>query len=94
MIALLLLACAVEDPCADKHDLSQSPAGLTLTAEEHPSGWARSDCFVCHQRWEIHANDCVEGVSIDTAAIPEAQARDCVACHGDNGVAAWREEAP
>ena len=73
MIALWLLACA-QDPCAGTEDMTTSPAGLELTAEEHDIGWGETECFLCHQAWTIHAQDCVDGVRIDVAAIdaPEA----------------------
>ncbi len=94
MIALWLLACA-QDPCAGTEDMTTSPAGLELTAEEHDIGWGETECFLCHQAWTIHAQDCVDGVRIDVAAIEDRIDEDdtssCVACHGSNGVEAWAE---
>lgn len=89
LLLLALFACGSDDPCAGRRDLSDSPAGLDLTAEEHPDGWGRADCFQCHQRWTIHTTSCIEGVQLDTAAFADADEASCVACHGANGVAAW-----
>ena len=91
ILALLLAACGAEDPCAERRDLTMTPGGLDLTAEEHPTGWGHSDCFLCHQRWKVHSDDCIDGVAIDTAAIVAETGEDCVACHGANGVAAWKD---
>ena len=82
---LLGLGCGSEDPCAGTRDLGLSPAGLTLTAQEHP-GWDQQECFTCHQTWNIHQQDCMGGIDVD-----EVQERtdvqdttSCVACHGAN----------
>lgn len=81
-----LLGCPSDERCDGARDLAGSPAGLALTEEEHPDGWGRAACFQCHQRWEVHAEDCIEGVAVDTEAL--GAVTDCVACHGANGLAA------
>lgn len=90
VFALWLLACEAEDPCASRRDLTTSPAGLDLTEEEHPAGWGQADCFQCHQRWDIHREDCIEGVKLDTEALESVD--ECSSCHGWNGVDAWADE--
>lgn len=91
-LLLLLLACGgPADPCADRRDLAASPAGLDLTAEEHPTGWGHADCFLCHQRWTVHVEDCIDGVAVDVDALEVETVEGCVACHGANGVAEWQD---
>lgn len=94
LLFLALFGCAAEDPCASRRDLLTSPAGLDLTPEEHPDGWGHADCFECHQRWEIHRYDCIDGVEVDTEALQAVE--ECQSCHGYNGVEAWldQEETP
>lgn len=86
---LLLLGCGDDDPCAGRRDLATSPAGLDLTEGEHPSGWGRTECFQCHQAWDIHAEDCVDAVPVAMEPFEVSDPEACVACHGANGVAAW-----
>lgn len=88
-----LLACGSSDPCADKVDLSHTDAGLALTEVEHPAGWTRTECFQCHQKWEIHADVCIDGVAFSQSDIPVDAPEDCVQCHGWNGVEAWKDLA-
>ncbi len=35
-------------------NLYDSPAGLILVRDEHPTGWTRPDCFTCHEIRSIH----------------------------------------
>ncbi|MES2639462.1 MAG: hypothetical protein V4850_08250 [Myxococcota bacterium] len=90
VVLSVLGGCAAPDPCADKRDLSNSPAGLTLTAAEHPAGWGRAECFQCHQRWNVHQDDCIDGVAIG----PIDTEQGCASCHGGNGVSADTGGAP
>lgn len=89
MWLFLLLACGDDDPCAGKRDLALSPAGLDLVEAEHPVGWGQTECFQCHQAWDIHAEDCVDGVRVVPERIEADTVEECVACHGANGVDAW-----
>ena len=90
---LLLIGCNSTDPCNQVRDLSRSPDGLTLVQEEHPLGWGRTDCFECHQIFNIHHTACIGIDGVDVSAInAQIDVRDtstCVACHGTNGVADW-----
>jgi hypothetical protein len=81
-----LIGCGDEDPCASRRDLSASPAGLTLVEAEHPTGWGQADCYQCHQRWTIHAEDCLDGIAVQGDDIAAETIADCAACHGTNGV--------
>ena len=89
-----LAACGSDDPCAGVSDLLASPGGLALTEAEHPAGWGRSDCMLCHQAAAIHTASCASA-PVDLAAVREEadpeDTRTCVACHGANGVEAWAE---
>jgi hypothetical protein len=80
-LLMFLVACA-EEPCGQ--DPANSPSGLTLTLEDHPSGWGRESCVSCHPVGSYHQADCMDDVELDLEALDEVQ--ECSSCHGDNGV--------
>lgn len=88
-LALFLMAgCGTVDTTGENYgDLLLSPAGLEITEAEHPDGWGRADCTVCHNFYNIHLGT-VAG--IDMAAVRQTVEDDglssCVTCHGTNGV--------
>ena len=86
---MLLLLAACDDPC-DRGPMTDSPEGLVVTIEEHPTGWARSECFQCHAQGAMHQNACVEGVDYDILReqVAENGTSECRSCHGDNGLPA------
>lgn len=90
LLLLSLSACGGTNVTTgeDYGDLFASPSGLTLTAEEHPDGWSRADCDVCHNLVNIHLGPDVGG--FDMEAVRELVANEgltvCPLCHGDNGV--------
>jgi hypothetical protein len=71
-------------------NLIASAQGTQLTREEHPDGWTRTDCFVCHPVEEIHQVDRTGTGVLPLEDIRKLVARDglasCHLCHGDNGV--------
>ncbi|MGH7800022.1 MAG: hypothetical protein ACREOW_05245 [Thermodesulfobacteriota bacterium] len=92
LILMLLgfLGCVSEDEGGQNFgDIFDTPEGTVLTQEEHPDGWGRSDCFVCHPIFEIHRVDRT-GTGLDLKAIREFVEEEgldsCPLCHGDNGV--------
>jgi len=102
LLCLTLSACGSDGPehSDDYGNLLNSPEGLILVHEEHPTGWMRSECFACHEPRNFHQvnrtglPDC-EDVGPDVACIDlqeirstvRAQGEDsCVLCHGNNGV--------
>ena len=93
ILLLLLAACGPDGECADRRDLGTSPGGLLLTEEEHALGWGKTECYQCHQRWDIHRSDCMDGIAVDYAAIEEAGVDGCAECHGWNGVTEWRMDS-
>ena len=69
-----------------------SPSGLVLVADEHPTGWMRSDCFGCHNVNNIHRVNRT-GLPDDEADLAGVRAivesggeKSCTMCHGSNGV--------
>jgi hypothetical protein len=78
------------DDGQDFGNLIAGAQGTQLTREEHPTGWRRSECFLCHPIEEIHQED-----RSGTGVLPLADIRDfvdreglasCPLCHGGNGV--------
>lgn len=80
-------------------NLLDSPAGLVVVQEEHPTGWGRPDCFACHNIMDIHTVNrtglptCSATITQDCLNLSEIQAivssqleSSCVMCHGNNGV--------
>ena len=74
----------------DFGNLIASAQGTQLTREEHPTGWGRTDCFLCHPVEEIHQVDRSGTGTLPLADIRAFVAQDglasCHQCHGDNGV--------
>ena len=74
----------------DYGNLFNSPAGLILVHDEHPTGWGRPDCFSCHEIRKIHTVNRTGLPDLDLAAIQTVVQREgeasCPQCHGNNGV--------
>ncbi|MCX8071178.1 MAG: hypothetical protein N3C12_01820 [Candidatus Binatia bacterium] len=87
-----LAACGEDAPPTSENygNLLESPAGLILVAEEHPSGWGRADCFACHPPHKLHLVNRTGIPDLDLTFIRQVVANQgeasCSACHGDNGV--------
>lgn len=73
----------------DFGNLLTSPQGLLLTEEEHPEGWGRAECTLCHNLENIHLENRT-GLPIDIQAIYQQALEEglssCASCHGTNGV--------
>jgi hypothetical protein len=91
LLAVALVGCGRgNDDGQDFGDIVDGAQGTQLTREEHPSGWGRSECFVCHPLEEIHQVD-----RSGTGVVPLEDIRrfvdrerlaSCPLCHGSNGV--------
>ncbi len=94
LLALLLLSmvsCVGEDNDGqDFGNIFDTNEGLILTEEDHPDGWQREDCFVCHPLDVIHQVDRSGTGSLLLDDIQEFVIMEglasCPICHGDNGV--------
>ncbi|MEQ9618418.1 MAG: hypothetical protein RIG61_04510 [Deltaproteobacteria bacterium] len=88
---LLSVSCVGEDnEGQDFGNIFNSTEGLILTEKDHPSGFGREDCFVCHPLEVIHQ---VDRSGTGTVPLDEIQEfvlmegpASCPICHGDNGV--------
>lgn len=94
-LLLALAACGSDaSPQSENYgNLLASPEGLVLVESEHPTGWTRPDCFVCHNVNNIHQVNRT-GLPNDEVDLPNVRAivrsqgeASCTMCHGDNGVA-------
>ncbi len=101
--AAALCACG-DDGGGESEDygnLLASPAGLVVLEEEHPTGWGRPDCFLCHEIRSMHVvnrtglPDCDDvDPALETcldlgeiqSIIRNGGEQSCAPCHGDNGV--------
>jgi hypothetical protein len=86
----------------DYGNILDSPAGLVLVEQEHPTGWGRPECFACHEIRNIHIEnrtglpDCPptpSGTPIACLDLTQVRAlvlsqgeASCAQCHGANGV--------
>ena len=86
MLGVSLLSCGVSDRSED-YQLS-SVADLTLTQTNHPHGFARSECFNCHVKVNIHRVNRLNASSFDLASdlVEQSGLKSCSGCHGTNGV--------
>lgn len=89
VICLLLFSCENNKTTSEDYgDIMNSPAGLTLTQGEHEQGWGKSECTLCHNLYNIHADDSAE--DFDMAAVrrqvEQQGVASCATCHGTNGV--------
>lgn len=102
LASVALAGCGSDEKMdsADYGNLLNSPAGLVLVVEEHPTGWRRPDCLVCHEVRNMHVvnrtglPDCAPEVQEACIDLPGIRAlirnqgdASCIQCHGDNGVA-------
>lgn len=78
------------DDGQDFGNLIDSAQGVQLTREEHPDGWGRRDCFLCHPLEDIHQVDRTGTGVLPLEDIRAFVQRDrlesCPLCHGSNGV--------
>jgi hypothetical protein len=101
LAGVALAGCGSDGPMdsADYGNLLNSPAGLILVEEEHPTGWGRPDCLVCHEVRNMHVvnrtglPDCTPEVQEGCIDLPGIRSiidnqgeASCALCHGDNGV--------
>lgn len=79
-----------DDSGQDLGNIFDSSEGLILTEEEHPDGWKREDCLICHPLSVIHQEDRTELGILPLEDIQEFVLEEgpesCIICHGDNGV--------
>ena len=92
-LVFVLSGCGTDgsEESADYGNLLNSPGGLLVLEEEHPSGWGRSDCFTCHEVRNMHTVNRTGLPDLDLDEIQQIIANQgedsCVLCHGNNGVA-------
>ena len=91
LLTVLLSSCQgqKERNLEDYGDITTGPGGLSLsTPEEHPGGWGRRDCFLCHNvQLNIHRRP-NNGLNADGMAELARQRGEsyCLSCHGPNGI--------
>lgn len=89
-IAALVGCGKGNDDGEDFGNLIAGAQGTQLTRAEHPTGWGRNECFLCHPLEEIHRVDRSGTGTLPLADIRRLVDRDrlgsCPLCHGSNGV--------
>lgn len=91
ILILSIVSCVGEDnEGQDFGNIFNTDEGLILTEEDHPDGWQRDDCFVCHPLDVIHQEDRSGTGTLLLEDIQEFVIQEglasCPICHGDNGV--------
>ncbi len=83
---LIMISCGVQRQ-PENYQL-EGIADLNLTAVNHPHGYTRTECFVCHLPQNIHLVDHLGAPSFGLARpLVEAQGLlSCRGCHGSNGL--------
>ncbi|MCC6276656.1 MAG: hypothetical protein IT289_01930 [Oligoflexia bacterium] len=61
---------------------------ITLTPTNHQHGYARRECFLCHNPANIHLNNRLNSPLFDLAKplVDQSGETSCAGCHGSNGV--------
>lgn len=94
MFFLALAGCGSDgsEDSENYGNLLASPGGLIVLEEEHPDGWNRADCLLCHAADNIHnvnrtglPDDDVDLEGVRAIVHNQGEA-SCALCHGDNGV--------
>jgi hypothetical protein len=87
---LILMTCTAVS--CDSHrqyeDYKLKTAGdLTLTLENHPHGYQRYECFLCHHPENIHRENRIGAPNYDLAEglVLQSGLQSCRGCHGKNG---------
>ena len=59
LVLTLAAGCGSDgsESSADYGNILNSPAGLVLVEEEHPTGWMRPECFTCHEIRDMHTEN-------------------------------------
>lgn len=91
VIFFLLSACQVNSRQVENYgDINTTTGGIALSSQqEHPSGWGRSECLLCHNvKLNIHRgpNSPVDADAIVFLTQQNGGARYCLTCHGPNGL--------
>ena len=89
LFVLFIFGCGEYNQGESYPELSSAQAGLELTQAIHPTGWGKSECFLCHNIENLHLDRSgYEGT--DFAAIREqvksGLETTCATCHGGNGI--------
>ena len=94
MIRVLILATLFFlNGCGSQHGQPEdyhmtSTDDLILKPSNHPHGYGRSDCFLCHIHSRIHQVDHLNSPNFDLAPalVKQSKLKSCSGCHGKNGV--------
>lgn len=65
----------------------KTEADLTLSSDNHPHGYQKTECFLCHHPENIHQVNRLGLLSFDYAQtlVRDSGLRSCQGCHGKNG---------
>lgn len=85
LLLFLCIGCGVQREYED-YGL-QSTTELTLTAQNHPHGFRKTECFYCHVKANIHQVDLLKSPLFDSAKslVEQNGISGCKDCHGTNG---------
>lgn len=84
-VILFLAGCGVQ---RQYESYPMTLADLTITTQNHPHGYGKSECFACHLPSNIHNVDRIGAPSFAIAKtlVTQQGLASCAGCHGTNGV--------
>lgn len=87
LLVVFIQGCDAPERQYEDYNLRTS-ADLTLTEANHPHGYGRNACFVCHLPGNIHRQNTLGDPLFDSAQdlVERYGLKSCAGCHGDNGV--------
>ena len=85
LFLVLLSACGVQ---RQYESYPMTITDLTITTQNHPHGYGKSECFTCHLPSNIHNVDRIGAPSFAIAKtlVEQQGLNSCTGCHGTNGV--------
>ena len=88
MLPVVAILVGCEDEPFAGGSMLESPGGLVVTEEEHPTGWGDEACAECHAFDALHLHACTPEVDLAEAQLKVEEDGDdsCAPCHGTNGV--------
>ena len=88
LMELVVASVGCDRQQAQSEQYVMDPADISLSLDNHPHGYGKSQCFLCHIPNNIHTVNRLGHTSFDLAQslVKRSGLASCSGCHGKNGV--------